>query len=548
MEIADRRRLGRALALAAALLVGGRVQAQPPKPKLIVAISIDQFSLDLFDAYRASFTGGLKRLSEGRTFTGYQSHGSTETCPGHSTILTGDHPARTGIVANNWYDRRTGSNFYCVSSREEPGDPLAKSSAALKVDTLGDWMRAADPAARAVSISGKDRAAIMMGGHHPTAVYWWDDGIGFDTSRYAGPADTATLAPAQAFNREVTAEWRQAPPALWPAAPARCAALQKPFTYGKLTLSGRVPPDSAAGVESGPDWPHDPAFAAELRASPLLDRLTERMAERVIERDGLGRGPATDLLALSFSATDYIGHRFGPGGAEMCTQMQALDDLLGALMTKLDATGTPYLVVLTADHGSLDAAERRGLPAVRVDTADVVAGLSAHLRTAFGLAYDPFAGDDARQLVLNLAPLDDRRHAEVLAEAVRWLKARPEVAGAYTADEVAAAAPPTGKSVTALTIPERFAESFDRERSGDIAVNYVRFATLGVPAGPGATIAGHGSPWDYDRRVPILFWWPGVHAATAADPIETVDIAPTLAAAIGLATPSVDGRRAHLDR
>ena len=531
------------------LVAGGAARAQPPRPKLIVAISVDQFALDLFDTYRSTFTGGLKRLSEGRVFTGYQSHGATETCPGHSTILTGDHPARTGIVANNWYRRENGSNFYCVSSLEDPGDPLAKSSAVLKVDTLGDWMRAADPAARSVSVSGKDRAAIMMAGHHPTAVYWWDDGIGFNTSKYAGPAEAPTLATAREFDQQVFAAWRQAAPVLWPETISdRCAALQKPYTFGKTALSGRVPPESAAGLETGPDWVHGADFSAELRASPYLDRLTERMAERVIDTWRLGRGPAADILAVSFSATDYVGHRFGSGGAEMCAQMSMLDRTLGALLTKLDGLAVPSLVVLTADHGSVDAAERRGPPARRIDVAAVVGALSKHLQAKFDIPYDPLVGDDPRQPIVNLAPVENRRRAEIVADAVAWLNARPDVAHAFSADEIAAAAPPPGKPAAELSLAERFAESFDRKRSGDVVVAYPEFASLGVPQGPSATIAGHGSPWDYDRRVPILFWWPGVTHVDAPNAIETIDIAPTLAAAIGLTPPPIDGRAVSLGR
>ncbi len=529
--------------LAAALFAAGAtassaVAAPPPKPKLIVAISVDQFALDLYQRYRSDYAGGLKRLSDGLVFTGYQSHAATETCPGHSTLLTGDHPSRTGIVANNWYDRATGSNVYCVTALEAPSDPLAKSSAQLKVDTLGDLMRAANPASRVVSVSFKDRAAIMMAGHHPTAVYWWDDnGVGFDTSRYAGPADARTLGLARSFDQALFAEWSHTAPALWPSLPQRCAALQQPHTFGKLAISGQVPPDSARDALEG-GFVENTSFDTELRASPLADSLTERMAERLVDAYGLGRGPATDLLAISFSATDLVGHRYGNGGAESCAQVAALDETLGRLFAKLDGLAVPYVVVLTADHGAIDAPERLGSPATRIDVLGVLGALSAHLRQRFGLAYDPFVGDDPRQLILSLPPEDEKRRAEIVADAVAWLRARPEVAGAYTAEEIAAAKPPRGKSVTDLTVPERFNESFYAPRNGDILVSWKESATLGVPAGAGAIVASHGSPWDYDRRVPILFWWKGVAPENEPAPMETVDIAPTLAPLVGIACPA----------
>ena len=476
----------------------------PPRPKLLVVISVDQFAWELNQRYLPTFSGGLKRLSGGVSFTGYQSHAATETCPGHSTILTGDHPARTGIVANNWYDRRTGSNVYCVS-KLGVADPSAKTSELLRVDTLGDWLRAATPASRSIAVSGKDRAAIMMGGHHPSAVYWWEDGAGFTTSKYAGPADAATLAPAKAFDARLFAAWRAKPPALWPAeiSPA-CHALEKPYAFGRLKLSGKAPPESATGVEADPNWLTTPDFAAELRASPSFDPLALQFAGELAAAQNRGAGPAVDLLAVSLSSTDHVGHRYGGGGAEMCVQMAALDAALGDFLAGLDKLNAPYLVVLTADHGAIDAAERLGPPAARLDVAAVLAGLNTHLRKTFGFAYDPLAGDDPRQLFFSLPPADDVRRAEVVQAAQAWLRGRPEVADVFTADEVAAAAPPPGKPPTDLSMAERFHESFDRDRSGDLLVGYAKGATLGLPAGPGSNVAGHGSPWDYDRRVPVL--------------------------------------------
>jgi predicted AlkP superfamily pyrophosphatase or phosphodiesterase len=529
-------------AFAAALALAGAAVAAPPPahPKLVVLISVDQFSLDLYKRYRPTYTGGLKRLSDGSAFTGYQSHGATETCPGHSTLLTGDHPSRTGIVANNWYDRATGSNVYCVTELGV-ADPLAKTSALLRVDTLGDWMRAQAPADRVYSVSGKDRAAIMMAGHHPSGVYWWDDGIGFDTSEFAGPADAAARAPAEAFNKALAAAKT---PALWPAdVSAACQAMEKPVTIGKVTLSGQIPPDTAKAVDPSPTWMGSASYAGELRPSPLFDRLTLDFAEKLLNERRLGRGEGVDLLAVSLSATDYIGHRFGPGGPEMCVQMAALDASLGEFLGQLDATGVPYVAVLTADHGSVDIPERLGPPAQRIDTVKLQRDLTAFLKTKLGFDYDPMVGDDPRNLILALGPVDEARRAEVTHAIVDWLNARPEVAHAFTAHEIATALPPKGKPVADLTLAERFNESYDRARSGDIIVAYKEFASLGVPLGPYDTVAGHGSPWDHDRRVPILFWWSGAEPKSPDQPIETVDIAPTLAAILGVKPPAdLDGQ------
>ena len=159
--------------------------AMPAKgaPKLIVAIAVDQFSADLFAQYRSHYTGGLARLAQGAVFpSGYQSHAATETCPGHSTILTGMHPSHTGIVANTWIDQsiaRGKKTVYCAEDEtqaaSDPKDYVASVSHLL-VPTLGERMKAVWPASRNVAVAGKDRAALMMGGHVIDQVYWWKSG------------------------------------------------------------------------------------------------------------------------------------------------------------------------------------------------------------------------------------------------------------------------------------------------------------------------------------------------------------------------------------
>lgn len=152
-------------------------------PKLLVAISIDQFSADLFQEYRNRFTGGFARLLDGGVFpSGYQSHAATETCPGHSTLLTGMRPEHTGIIANNWIDFKSpeaNKKIYCVEDETKPGSTASHydvSDAHLLVPTLGERMKAVNPASRVVSVSGKDRAAVMMGGHKVDQLWWWDGG------------------------------------------------------------------------------------------------------------------------------------------------------------------------------------------------------------------------------------------------------------------------------------------------------------------------------------------------------------------------------------
>jgi predicted AlkP superfamily pyrophosphatase or phosphodiesterase len=531
--------------LAAPAVSAAPVSAAPaPRPKLIIAISVDQFAASVYGRYRDEYRDGLKRLSSGLAFpVAYQSHAATETCPGHSTLLTGDHPSHTGIVANTWFDRSAGASLYCVSVAGA-GDKDARGPQNLRATTLGDWLKQAYPRSRVVSISGKDRAAIMMAGHHPDLVAWWVDGRAFQTSSFAGPTGPAVRSALTREDDSIAAEWRKARPRLWPAqAPADCGALAQPHRFGDVEISGAVPPTTAAHVADPAGFAGRSDFQNELHASPLLDSMTLQFAADVARRWKLGRGTRPDLLAISLSATDYIGHRYGNGGAEMCTQVHALDRSLGEFLRRIDRLHVPYVVVLSADHGSVDAPERlqqEGVPAQRVDNAAFVAGLNTHLEQALNINWAPITADDPQQLYIN-SPGSSEFIDRVRTEAVDWLRSQPSVAAVVTRDQVAAAVPPVGKSPADLSLAERLNESFDPSRSADIFVEFRKFTTLGWPRRATDYVAGHGSPWDYDRQVPILFWWRGAPATSSAAPIETVDIAPTLASLVHVAPPPIDG-------
>lgn len=540
------------LASALCFLAASPVPAAPaPQPKLIIAISVDQFASSVYGRYRNDYTGGLKRLSDGVAFpVGYQSHAATETCPGHSTLLTGDHPSHTGIVANTWFDRSAGTSVYCVAVAGT-GDPFARGPQKLKTTTLGDWLKQAYPTSRVVSISGKDRAAIMMAGHHPDLVAWWMDGFvenrpvfGFQTSAYAGPAGPDVQAILKEHDNSIAAAWRKSPPHLWPTdVPTQCQALEKAHRFGDIDISGTVPPAAAVKATAEPGFAQHDDFLVELHASPLYDSLTLDFAADMAKRWALGTRATPDLLAVSLSATDYVGHHYGNGGAEMCEQVHALDRSLGAFLHRIDQLKVPYIVVLSADHGSLDAPERlreQGIPAERVEPSTFLSGLNKHLKQVMNVDWEPITADDVQDLYIT-SPGDAAFQARLRAEAVTWLRQQPSVEMVLTRDEVAAALPPPGKSPADLTVAERFNESFDSERSADIFVEFKKESTLGWPRGSSTYIAGHGSAWDYDRQVPILFWWPGAPRLTSPSPAETVDIAPTLAATIGLSPPQIDG-------
>lgn len=525
--------------LIASAITGPAHAQTPPKPKLIVAISVDQFSTDLFNEYRASFTGGLKRITSGIIFPrGHQSHAATETCPGHSTILTGGRPSRTGIIANDWQnpalERKTRDgkptfDIYCAEKAGAAGSNASEqeiSTDFLRIPTLGDRMKSLTPATRVVSVAGKDRAAVMLGGKNADTTIWWN-GKAFGT--YKGKE--ASL-----------------PPALAAINARAAAAIAKPVIQ-KLPPSCKRSSRAVmiSATESvGTLKPRTPGNASAWRATPEFDAITLDVALAAVNQFNLGKGEAIDVLALGLSATDYIGHTFGTNGAETCAQMAALDATLARLFAALDKMGMNYTVVLTADHGGHDLPERNtanGLPAAqRVDIMLSAQAVGARLATQFGLADNALIGRAPFGDMYIRASVPADKRAAVRDAAVAFYKAHPQVAAVFTKDELTAAPPPSGP-VDEWSLIERAKASFDAERSGDFLILLKPYVTP-IPSASFGYVATHGSPWGYDRRVPILFWWKGAAAFEQPNAVETVDIMPTLASLIGLPVPAneIDGR------
>ncbi|BCA58598.1 alkaline phosphatase family protein [Sphingomonas sp. HMP6] len=514
-------------------------QAPATPPKLIVVISVDQFSADLFDEYRKSFTGGLARLQQGGVFpSGYQSHAATETCPGHSTILTGFRPEHTGIIANNWTDlavTRADKQVYCAEDETVPGSTSSNytvSNKHLLVPTLGERMKAAIPATRVVSVAGKDRAAVMMGGHNVDELWWWN-GKAFVS--YAGRATPAVVARANA----ATAAKIATPQAALDV-PEICKPHDRatPIGAGKTVGDGHF--ERAAGN------------ASAFRASPAFDGAIVALAAGLVQDMKLGTGPTTDIIDVGASATDYIGHTYGTEGAEMCIQLQQLDATLGSFFTVLDATGVDYEVVLTADHGGNDIPEREvaaGLPdaqRVKVDLAPSLVG--KQIMTKLGITTPVLFGDIPNGDIYIARDLAPAQRKAVQDAAVAYYKAAPQVAEVFTAAQLQAAPAPKGPPEKWSMI-ERARASYKAGRSGDLLV-FLKPRVTPIPDPTRGYVATHGSPYDYDRRVPILFWRKGMTGFEHSGGIETVDIMPTLARQISLRItgPKIDGKCLDLSK
>ena len=521
--------------------------AAAPRPKLVVVISIDQCSAELIQTYGPELKGGLHRLlTEGVQFTeAYQDHAFTETGPGHSVLLSGRFPAHTGIVQNEWLDRATGKVTYCVSDPAvRPLDPdtvHAASNVRFLGEGLGDWLQAQVPGSRAFSISGKDRAAILMAGRKPTGVFWFKGPAGFSSSTayMAKLPDWLARFDQDLNTRFATRSW------LWTKAPGTPEGRVSQWTYGQTVVrNGALP-----RLIQGAGMPLDRTFTSRFVKSPFLDAVTEEGAEALVEGERLGRGPATDLLTVSFSATDYVGHNYGNLGTEMRDQIHRLDATLGRFLDFLTRRDPGVWVVLSADHGGMDVVEAmkdEGFPARRVDTAPFLAALNAALKARFKVAADLFAcPPEPTMLYLEEAALRAAGlgRAAVLEAAAAWLRARPEVAGAYTAAELAAVDPAATGSPRDSRLEVLMRRSFLAARSGDLMVAFKPFTLFGEP--PREYAAGHGSPWAYDRRVPLVFWGPW-KGGERPEPVRTVDLAPTLARELGIKPGPVDGRALDL--
>ncbi len=513
-----------------------KVTAATPPPKLIVMIAVDQFSADLFAEYRGKFTGGLARLASGAVFpAGYQSHGATETCPGHSTILTGSHPARTGIIANNYFDLAAGredKRVYCAEDESVPGTAsgsgkYAPSVKHLLVPTLGDLMKARDPKAQVVSVAGKDRAAIMMGGHQADELMWL---VPTGLTSYRG----TTLSPtAQQASSAIAAAIAQPRPGL--TLPADCAAHDIAIPVG----------DKGATVGTG-RMARDAGDFRKFMASPEADGAVLATAAALRQVRKMGEGSGTDLLIVGLSATDYVCHGVGTEGAEMCLQMMGLDRELSDFFARLDATGIDYAVALTADHGGHDMPERNrqnAWPAAeRVDPALDPEKLGRAVAEKLGLPQPLLYSDGPfgdMYLAKTLTPAQRKAaSAELLA---RW-RAHPQVEAVVTAEELAAQ-PLSKRSPDVWSLKDKLRASFNPARSGDFMV-VLKPRVTPIPESGLGYVATHGSVWDYDRRVPILFWRKGLTGFEQPNAVMTVDILPTLASLIGVPIDAgkIDGR------
>lgn len=519
----------------------------PPRPSLLLVISVDQFGADLLARYGRDLPGGLGLLQrEGLRFSAaYHDHAYTETGPGHSVLLSGRHPSSTGIPENNWLDKATGRKLNCVEDGKATifgKSPAARgaSQALFRGTGLGDWLQAQVKGARVYTVTGKDRASILMGGARPTGAYWFEGGIGYTSSTAYAERLPGWLADSNAGLmrrlRHDSLFWTPLAPT---AGLARNGTWQTNYGTFRSGLPRQVNPGG---------MPLDEAFFHRFRASPWFDEATAEVAERLIEAEHLGRGEGTDLLAVGFSATDYVGHFYGTAGDEMVDHVRRLDALLGRFLAGVKAKVPSVAVVLTADHGCTDLVERlaeQGYPARRLDQKAWVGELNAALRKRFpGLGGDPVTYTGMPKN-LYLRDLAGAPREEVLQEALAVLRRMPDVAAAFSSADLAATEEDPTPNPEGRSLKQLLKHSNVPGRSGDILVALKPYTFF---ADDPPYIVQHGFPYDADRRVPLIFWGPW-EPGERPEPVRTVDLAPTLARELGLEpSEKLDGRALDLPR
>jgi predicted AlkP superfamily pyrophosphatase or phosphodiesterase len=513
------RHAGRAAGAIAALagLCAANASAQLPRanaatrPTLVVFLTVDQMRSDYFPRFDKQLTGGLARLYRGGAFfsNAFQDHAITETAPGHASTLSGRFPRGTGITFN-------------AAGVQDPQSPLiggggpGASPFRFRGSALLDWMRVADARTRALSISRKDRGAILPIGRGHQEVYWYAPDR-FTTSTYYHDTLPSWI---QRFNA------RQLPQQL--------AGQQWTLL---LPASAYPEPDTVPIENHSQDFtfphtlPSDPNIAARILPNyPMMDELTLQAALAGVEAMRLGAGPQTDLLAVSLSSTDAVGHAFGPDSRELHDQILRVDRYLGAFLDSLFKLrdSTRIVIALTADHGvqpypELRAARTKGAVARHVDLWSVFAPISARL-TARGIDTSAFRFEEAMIWV----DRDAFTRARVDADSVvrEFANAARKVPGVASVDPVRTLAADTARS----PIARRWYHMLSPELPVELVVSLEPYAYWA-----GVDIATHGTPNDDDAKVPVLFWGAPFKRGIYDEFARVVDMAPTLAQVLGVA-------------
>ena len=478
-------------------------------PKLVVVIVIDQFRYDYLTRFRSDYTGGFDRLLKtGAVFTNaYLQHFPSVTAVGHSTILSGATPSLSGIVGNDWFDRESGRSVASTADSKVTilgGKGTGASPSRLLVSSVGDELKMAARGGtpRVIGISLKDRAAILPAGRMADAAYWFDSTNGnMVSSTYYFPEMPAWVGEfniKRAVDGFLGAEWKSA--------------------AGKVLT--KIPTETGS------------KYYDAFEHTPYATQFLLSFAQRAIEAEALGSRPATDLISVSLSPTDLVGHTFGPDSPEIHELNVQTDRLLGEFLQFLDKRFRPgsVLVVFTADHGVAPLPEvqtDRRMPGGRIVEATLRKTVESALVAKFGegrwISYSAYGTFWLNRATIREKKVDQAALEECAAQA---LAEQPHVYRVYTRTQLLA-----GRYGSDF-VSTRVANGFNPSRAGDVITIVEPYWIYGTKD------ASHGTPFGYDTHLPLIFAGAGVKRGVYDQTVAINDIAPTLATILGIETPS----------
>ncbi len=524
----------------------GRSLERPPilnslgrrQPRLVVLIAIDQFRYDYLERFRDLFgSSGFNRLvGRGANFTNARySHAPTYTAPGHAVISTGAQPSTTGIVGNAWYDRESGQLVTSVSDSKTrllgAGPRSSASPSRLLTDTIGDELRLSNNCkSRVVSISIKDRAAILLGGKLANGAFWFDEASGrFVSSDYYFESLPDWV---QEFNRTKPADkffntpWRKLLP---DGAYARSTSDDEPYEIPGEGDTRTFPHDLRRGLNSP-----GPKYYRALLDSPYGNSLVLDFARAAVTAERLGMRAYPDLLTVGLSSNDFVGHAFGPYSQEVEDITVRTDRMISEFLSFLDRrVGLDrYSVVLTADHGVSPAPEfaaQHKLNGRRIPLQQIRDAMDQALRKRLGEG-GWIAAIEGGSIYLNRALLAQKglEASTVAAIAGEAALTVPGIARYFTPASLQA------DHLASDFVASAVANGFHPARSGDLILVMEPF-TQQLSSTTGTS---HGSPYSYDSHVPLILCGPGIRAGRFTRPCGPIDIAPTLAVILNIESPA----------
>lgn len=516
----------------------GIAQTTVQRPKLVVGIVVDQMRYDYLYKYYSKYAeNGFKKLMhEGfNCRNNHYNYAPTYTGPGHASIYTGTTPSQHGIISNDWYVRRTGKNIYVTddSTVNTVGSSNIKvgkmSPVNMLATTVSDELRLlTNKKSKVIGVALKDRSAILPAGHLANGAYWFDSETGhWVTSSYYMKDLPGWM---KKFNdRHLTQKYLS----------QNWTTLLPINEYTESATDDNSYEGKYPG-ESKPVFPHDlskmwrPNDYDIIRYTPFGNTLTKDVAIAAIEGEQLGRGANTDFIAISFSSTDYIGHKMGPQSIEVEDTYLRLDRDLAELIIYLEKSygKDGFLLFLTADHGAAYVPAQLmddKIPAGYFGRTKMIDSLKTFLNITLGNG-NWISSYINQQVYLNRELIAQKNISlkEIQEKIATYLLRFEGVANTYTSYQL------NGSSFNQR--PESFLQNgFYTQRSGDVSVllnpGWIEF--YGNTTG-----TTHGTPYDYDTHVPLLWYGWHISHGSSAVPVSIIDIAPTISDLLNISQPN----------